>query len=163
MSMILKWEIAKMGMHLEVQKVGEGYVVDVVGGEYPRKFKFATGGELSAFMKGWGPDTGKSNGGMDLYKELTENVRHALCEFNDPDQTVEYCVAQMWIGFKRLEKRLSDALAELEKPERLISVTSPYGLCPTCNGVGVDRERRPNGNDTCVNRHTYPSADALYK
>ena len=55
-----------MSMHLEVEKVGEGYVVEVIGGEYPRKFEFATGPELSAFMKGWSPgdDAGKSNGRM---------------------------------------------------------------------------------------------------
>lgn len=36
-----------------------------------------------------------------------------------------------------------------------------YGYCPVCNERGVNRERRPNGNDMCVNSHTYPSKDAL--
>lgn len=37
-----------------------------------------------------------------------------------------------------------------------------YGFCPMprCNAPGVTRERRPNGNDTCANGHTYPSRDA---
>ena len=37
---------------------------------------------------------------------------------------------------------------------------SSYGFCPECGAPGVTRERRPNGNDTCTNGHTYPSADA---
>ena len=152
-----------MGMSLEVEKVGEGFIVDVVGGEHPRKFEFANGGELSAFMKGWSPsvNAGKGNSlevdpGMDLYRNLKEKVRHALSEFNDPRQTPEYCVAQMWIANQRLKRRLSDALDELGK-----SGATPYSRCPTCNGAGVEREKRLNGNDTCLNGHTYPSADAV--
>lgn len=37
---------------------------------------------------------------------------------------------------------------------------SVYGYCPICGAPGVMRERRPNGNDTCKNRHTYPSRAA---
>jgi len=40
---------------------------------------------------------------------------------------------------------------------------APYGYCPECGGKGDLRERRPNGNDICVNKHTYPSKDALEK
>lgn len=42
-------------------------------------------------------------------------------------------------------------------------MTTPttYGRCPECGGRGVSRERRPNGNDTCENWHTYPSRNAL--
>jgi hypothetical protein len=36
----------------------------------------------------------------------------------------------------------------------------PYGYCPACGAPGKTRERRPGGNDTCENGHTYPSADA---
>lgn len=36
----------------------------------------------------------------------------------------------------------------------------PYGYCPACGAPGKTRERRPNGNDTCENGHTYPSAQA---
>lgn len=38
---------------------------------------------------------------------------------------------------------------------------SPYGYCPVCFAPGKSRERRPNGNDTCQNRHTYPSDRAV--
>lgn len=38
----------------------------------------------------------------------------------------------------------------------------PYGLCPECGVPGKTRERRPNGNDTCQNGHTYPSGNAIY-
>lgn len=35
-----------------------------------------------------------------------------------------------------------------------------YGFCPVCGAQGRDRERRPNGNDTCENGHVYPSRSA---
>jgi len=43
------------------------------------------------------------------------------------------------------------------------AVQAPYGYCPVpkCGAPGVERERRPNGNDKCANGHEYPSADAL--
>ncbi len=41
------------------------------------------------------------------------------------------------------------------------AIPTTYGLCPKCGSVGVSRERRPNGNDRCVNGHEYPSADAV--
>jgi hypothetical protein len=39
---------------------------------------------------------------------------------------------------------------------------SNYGLCPQCGKEGHSRERRLNGNDGCVNGHTYPSSTAVY-
>lgn len=38
-----------------------------------------------------------------------------------------------------------------------------YGACPMCGAPGVNRERRPNGDDTCANGHKYPSAKAVRK
>lgn len=38
---------------------------------------------------------------------------------------------------------------------------SSYGYCPICNDVGVSRERRPNGYDSCVKGHSYLSINAL--
>lgn len=32
-----------------------------------------------------------------------------------------------------------------------------YGYCPECGRPGVQRERRPEGNDQCEAGHTYPS------
>ena len=37
----------------------------------------------------------------------------------------------------------------------------PYGKCPKCDSKGVNRERRLNGNDRCVNGHAYPSKSAV--
>lgn len=37
-----------------------------------------------------------------------------------------------------------------------------YGYCPFCKEVGMERERRLNGNDICINEHIYPSKDALH-
>jgi hypothetical protein len=36
-------------------------------------------------------------------------------------------------------------------------VSPPYGYCPRCGGIGLSRERRPNGDDRCENGHKYPS------
>jgi hypothetical protein len=36
-----------------------------------------------------------------------------------------------------------------------------YGYCPRCGAVGVQRERRMGGNDTCENGHTYPSHTSI--
>ena len=36
-----------------------------------------------------------------------------------------------------------------------------YGYCPECGSLGYARERRLNGNDTCIKGHIYPSASAL--
>ena len=35
-----------------------------------------------------------------------------------------------------------------------------YGCCPICGEACATRERRPNGNDTCIKGHEYPSAEA---
>jgi ribosomal protein L37AE/L43A len=40
-------------------------------------------------------------------------------------------------------------------------MTFKYGFCPTCGANGVERERRPNGNDRCSAGHTYPSSKAV--
>jgi hypothetical protein len=37
-----------------------------------------------------------------------------------------------------------------------------YGYCPECGAKGVARERRPDGNDKCVNGHTYQSCKATH-
>ena len=38
---------------------------------------------------------------------------------------------------------------------------SHYGYCPICYGPGVSREKRPDGNDICSNKHKYPSRTAI--
>ena len=38
---------------------------------------------------------------------------------------------------------------------------APYGYCPACGGLGLSRERRPNGNDRCENGHEYPSSSSV--
>lgn len=52
------------------------------------------------------------------------------------------------------------------KPHEFLSFNaeqSPYGRCPICGANGVQRERRPNGNDRCENGHEYPSKDAVHE
>lgn len=40
-------------------------------------------------------------------------------------------------------------------------MATDYGFCPICGAPGVERERRPNGNDACQQGHAYPSSKAL--
>jgi hypothetical protein len=42
-----------------------------------------------------------------------------------------------------------------------MSENSPYGKCPICGANGVQREKRPNGDDMCERGHKYPSKDAV--
>jgi len=56
---------------------------------------------------------------------------------------------------------LQDAYAKLRRAFELDEAEAVYGWCPTCGARGYARERRPDGNDTCINEHTYPSRDAL--
>lgn len=72
-----------------------------------------------------------------------------------------------WIVLERKAKAaIREALAEQETvlpggghvPAVPVAV---YGYCPECGGVGVMRERRPNGDDKCTNGHKYPSSKAL--
>lgn len=64
-------------------------------------------------------------------------------------------------GKWRIQRAL--ALARGDEPPATMRDMAPYGYCPIkgCNASGVTREKRPGGNDTCRNGHTYPSADAL--
>lgn len=38
-----------------------------------------------------------------------------------------------------------------------------YGYCPECYKPGKSRERRPDGDDTCVDGHVYKSSMALVR
>lgn len=49
----------------------------------------------------------------------------------------------------------------IEKSEDIMDKTAPYGYCPICGAPGFMRERRPNGNDMCENKHEYPSKIAV--
>ncbi len=50
------------------------------------------------------------------------------------------------------------ALLELRQfVDELEGTISKYGYCPHCGKAGIERERRPNGNDKCEDGHVYPS------
>lgn len=53
------------------------------------------------------------------------------------------------------------ALLELRQfCDELEGTISQYGYCPHCGKAGIERERRPNGNDKCEDGHVYPSRAA---
>jgi hypothetical protein len=43
----------------------------------------------------------------------------------------------------------------------IVKKPSYYGHCPICGARVKTRERRINGNDTCMNGHVFPSKDAV--
>lgn len=54
-----------------------------------------------------------------------------------------------------------DAAGVTQFVESKLAAPAPlYGYCPICGSAGNTRERRLDGNDTCINGHTYKSSDA---
>lgn len=74
----------------------------------------------------------------------------AYCE-EDDDRMCAKC------GLKVAPKAKSEPVGQSTPP----TGREKYGFCPQCGAKGVNRERRPNCNDRCVNGHEYPSADAV--
>lgn len=63
---------------------------------------------------------------------------------------------------KGYKKAVADMLAGHLYDVRQEKALEPvYGFCPICGAPGYMRERRPDGDDTCVNKHTYKSATAV--
>lgn len=59
-------------------------------------------------------------------------------------------------GYNSKRQMAQDKVAQpSQEPEAV------YGYCPECGAKGVQRERRPDGNDKCINGHIYPSSKAL--
>ena len=56
----------------------------------------------------------------------------------------------------RYDQAITAIKEALAQPEQ--EPVAVYGYCPECGEKGVQRERRPNGNDKCVNGHTYSSS-----
>ncbi len=101
-------------------------------------------------------DTSKNDGDLSLNEVCTllndeqRLRREARCVLKQLDE-----LAQQW-GDEAMFRRCRDRLREaLEHQAEL--VRCPYGRCPHCDGDVKQRERRPNGNDTCENGHVYPS------
>jgi len=67
-------------------------------------------------------------------------------------------------GLLEYEEEIIRALFALrahEAQHETLAKAFPYGRCPICGDAGITRERRPNGDDRCVNAHVYPSRDAV--
>jgi len=60
------------------------------------------------------------------------------------------------------KEAMADPMREVQRLGQEIEQepVAVYGYCPECGAKGVQRERRPNGNDKCANGHTYPSSKA---
>jgi hypothetical protein len=94
-------------------------------------------------------------------KEAMAMALDALIEAQTNDDSME-----KWDRNKKaitaLKERLADPMREVQRLGQEIEQepVAVYGYCPECGAKGVQRERRPNGNDKCANGHTYPSSKA---
>lgn len=101
-------------------------------------------------------------------RKSTERRCCLLCVNMETDPNgvfVPYCnELDMDIDYETLNKNnececFISKIVKVEK-ERNVMKKVLYGYCPVCGAPGRTRERRPNGDDTCENRHKYPSKDA---
>lgn len=84
------------------------------------------------------------------------------------------CILELdgYLMMQHQDVRANEIALELinlrNKVDALVKVRSQtnevgYGRCPACGGKGVQRERRPDGNDTCENGHIYPTSTRIRK
>lgn len=83
-----------------------------------------------------------------LRKEAREAVESALK------------IANQW-GNAPAFHACRDALQDIDGTTGGNATSSNYGWCPFCGQPGIERERKPNGNDKCGSGHVYPSDRAL--
>lgn len=124
-------------------------------------------GELAGAVKAW-IEYGKPLDPLNLKEEIGDCLWR-LAQACDAigitlEQAMEANIAKLQ---KRYPEKYTDALAAEENRDRQAerealqpSKSSPYGYCPICGAPGASRERRPNGNDTCLRGHTYTSRDS---
>jgi hypothetical protein len=53
------------------------------------------------------------------------------------------------------------AYENVQTADAIQAAIDGYGHCPHCGASVKDRERRPDGNDTCANGHIYPSKSSV--
>lgn len=95
--------------------------------------------------------------------QQTEPVAWMYHDGESPDKPPSQFAGSTLLSFERMpnyrnERPLYTAPQSGVREGMLRAV---YGRCPVCGVAGKTRERRLNGNDTCINGHTYPSADAI--
>ena len=117
----------------------------------------------------WGSDTGYEygltliGGALGSQKEYDEwivknfNGEGIFKLYTSPrDQSAKIAELEAEIA------KLNAIIEDMKVVDNVFSKSDlPYGICPVCGGAGLSRERRPNGNDKCVNGHVYPSREAM--
>jgi hypothetical protein len=78
-----------------------------------------------------------------------------------------YCEGRQYHGDTN-DPKFIEALADYAAPTPPAAAQEDgrdavYGYCPICGAKGAARERRPNGDDICANKHKYPSRSAIKK
>lgn len=143
-------------------------------------------GAVREYLKAAGvvenPYPRQADGGIGQIRRLQEELTTAR-EYNKAQAAAYQSLMNSWLrGADELRKlnqailRKNAQIKKLKQPAREAAAppfipfaprppqTPPpavYGHCPHCGHIGLRRERRPNGNDTCTNGHVYPSASAV--
>ncbi len=100
---------------------------------------------------------------MPRIAELREINGEVWCRVGHPDDFPSGIA--IWTP-DEVEKERRDAVNAYiweQKAKSTVENDIGYGRCPHCGSPGVERERRPNGNDKCSNGHVYPSASAIHR
>lgn len=93
-------------------------------------------------------------------KQDLEEQKHGITRGLGTD----YCFGKAEYVIANLRHALAPPAASGETQENVTvkeDISDQYGRCPYCGAKCALRERRPFGNDTCVNGHVYPSATAV--
>ena len=106
-----------------------------------------------------GSDIGKEGGDNTVF---VQRKGDNLSDMVESEPVVGFCTPSD-IKKTLLSLDISDFIAPAFQSGKKIKIEkkAPYGYCPVCVAPGVERQRRPNGNDTCENGHTYKSSQAV--
>lgn len=99
------------------------------------------------------------------HKFYDKDIEEVFCYPSINDNFLEICfrrpITYIHIPLSDLEA-LAKAMGKRLVDDDRGNESAPYGYCPICGYLGQQRERRIDGNDKCINGHTYPSKNAIY-
>ena len=103
----------------------------------------------------------KTTEALMLAEEALGELRYQLGDTVTDNAITKYCKALAAICEALAEPDIEEmTLTQIAAKHEHAKNNAPYGFCPICGCAGTSREKRINGNDTCVSGHTYASKEA---